>query len=612
MKKLNAFYRVIIQYNKAVKLILNYQTNKHDMKKNKLFLTAIVIFFLNVSCEKGFLDYEPRGVLSSENVATAENAESLVIAAYAALGNETFPSPLTFYWAYGSVRADDAYKGGGGRGDNRWVDEYEQYNLTQADAGPDRWLSYTWQGHYKSISRANFALSVINEIPEGEYANKVVRQAELRFLRAHTHFMLKILFKKIPYITEDLSQEEILMTSNNIPNDEIWNKIADDLLFAYNNLPETQDAAGRANKSAAAGYLAKVRLYQAYEQNDNHQVTNINASRLQEVITYADQVIGDLEPDFANNFLPDYDNGQESIWAVQFSLNDGSNIGGRASWVTGINSPHGTPLYGCCGFHLASQNMVNAFKTDLNGLPLFDTFNDSDIFDQIDANGYSIETPGVTVDPRLDHTVGVPGRPFKYRNMVNAPGDMIYNFSWARTPGVYGFFGNMKEQQAPDCSCYLKEGPFVGTTKNYIFIRYADVLLFKAEALIQLDRWNEALPIINRIRSRAAASTQRPLSAGATDIYSIGEYMSFPSKDFAWQALKFERRMELAMEGWRFFDIVRWGEAKQTIDAYLAEEKNKRSYLNNAAFTAGRDEYYPIPQKEIDFTGDLYVQNPGY
>lgn len=580
------------------------------MKYNKIITTVICATLLLTACSDNYLEYEPEGVLSSENVATAENAESLVIAAYAGIANDEMIGPLTHQWVYGSVRSDDAYKGGGGRGDVDVVDKYEQYNLTIADMGD--WMApRTWTDYYKAISRANFALSVINDIPDSEYAQKTTRQAELRFLRAHSHFMLKLIFKKIPYITENLTQEEIAQTSNDVDNDALWNTIADDFLFAYDNLPQAQDQVGRADRNAAAAYLAKLRLFQAYEQNDQHQVTNINTSRLQEVIDYADEVTGSLQPDFGENFLDGFDNGPESIWAAQFSINDGTTVG-RVSFVTGLNSPHGTGLYGCCGFHLASQNMVNAFRTDGNGLPLLETFNDSDIFTNVDANGITPPDSGLSVDPRIDHTVGIPGRPYKYRNTVNDTGDMIYNFSWARDPGVYGFFGNMKEQQAPDCSCYVKEGPFVGTSKNVDFIRYADVLLWKAEALIQLDRWDEALPIINQVRNRAAASSQRPLDAGATDIYNIGTYASFPSKEYAWQALMFERRLEFAMEGHRWYDLVRWGIAEETLNAYLAEEKTKRDFLANASFTAGRDEYYPIPQREIDFTGGLYVQNPGY
>ncbi|MRI00597.1 RagB/SusD family nutrient uptake outer membrane protein [Kriegella sp. EG-1] len=581
------------------------------MKNRKIYLIVMLVSILFVSCEDDFLEYEPEGVLSNENVATADNAEALVVAAYAGIANDDMIGPLTQMWVYGSVRSDDAYKGGGGRGDVDIVDKYEQYNLTEADNGTDWMGPRTWTNYYAAISRANFALSVINEIPDGDYPNKTIRQAELRFLRAHSHFILKQLFKKIPYITEELTQDEIASVSNDLSNDELWNTIAQDFQFAFDNLPQSQDQVGRADKNAAAAYLAKLRLYQAYEQNETHQVTNINTARLEEVITFADAVTASLEPDYANNYLDGFDNGPESIWAAQFSINDGTIVS-RVSFVTGLNSPHGTGLYGCCGFHLASQNMVNAFRTDASGLPLLDTFNDEDIFNTVEDDGTSVPAAGLTIDPRLDHTVGLPGRPFKYRNTVNETGDMVYNFSWARDPGVYGYFGNMKEQQAPDCSCYVKEGPFVGTSKNVDFIRYADVLLFKAEALIQLDRWDEALPIINQIRTRAAASTVRPLAAGATDIYNVSTYDAFPSKEFALKALKFERRLEFGMEGPRFFDLVRWGEAAEVLNAYLATEKTKRDFLASAQFTAGRDEYYPIPQREIDFTGGVYAQNPGY
>ncbi|MGO4822426.1 MULTISPECIES: RagB/SusD family nutrient uptake outer membrane protein [unclassified Flavobacterium] len=580
------------------------------MKKyNKIVISCMSILFL-ASCSSDFLDYEPTGVLTSESVATAENADALVTAAYAAIGNDEMVGPITNQWVYGSVRSDDAYKGGGGRGDVDVIDRYEQYNTTIADYG-DFMLPRTWTNHYKAISRANFALSVINELTEAEFPKKKTRQAELRFLRAHSHFMLKLLFNKVPYITEDLSKEQILKTSNDLTSDELWNKIAEDFVFAFNNLEQAQAQVGRADKNAAAAYLAKLRLYQAYQQNDYHQVTSINTARLQEVIDYADAVTGGLETDYAKNFLDGNDNGQESIWAVQFSINDGTNTG-RVSFVTGLNSPHGTSLYGCCGFHLASQNMVNAFKTDANGLPLLETFNDSDIFKTIDANGNAPLTAGVTLDPRIDHTVGVPGRPFKYKNTLKNAGDMVYKFSWARDPGVYGFFGNMKEQQSPDCSCYVKNGPFIGTSKNVDFIRYADVLLFKAEALIQLNRHNEALPLINLVRARAAASKSMPLAAGASDVYKISPYLVFPSKEYAMKALMFERRLEFGMEGPRFFDLVRWGIAEPVLNTYLTKEKTKRDFLSNAKFTAGRDEYYPIPQREINFTAGLYKQNPGY
>jgi len=580
------------------------------MKKAIIFSISITAMFFINSCSEEFLDYIPTGVLSESNVATAENAESLLIAAYAGVMNDDMRGTVTSQWMYGSVRSDDAYKGGGGVGDVSFGHEFEVYYLTTPEYGADFFMPRTWKNYYNAISRINVALNVINDIPD--YAAKNIRQGELRFLRAHCHFMLKVLFKKIPYITEDLDAEAKLQATNDIPNDELWDKIAADFLFAYNNLPVTQSEAGRANKSSAAAYLAKLKLFQAYVQNDNHQVTSISQDKLQDVILYADEVVGDLETDYGKNFMNGYENGPESIWAAQFSINDGTNVG-RLSYATGLNSPHGNPLYGCCGFHLASQNMANAFRTDEDGLPYLDTFNDVSIFTEDAGDGTTPPAPGLTVDPRIDHTMAIPGRPFKYRNTVNNSGDMIANISWARVPGVYGYMYNMKEQQAPDCSCYYKNGPFMGTSRNIEFIRYADVLLMKAEALIQLDRKDEALPIINQVRTRAKNSTSWPTEAGASDIWNIGTYPSFPTKDYAWKALKFERRLEFAMEGHRWYDLVRWGEAAETLNKYLEVEKVRRPFLGAAVFTPGRDEYYPIPQKEIDFTGgSLYKQNPGY
>lgn len=577
------------------------------MKINIITIAFIALLTPLISCNDEFLEYEPKGVLSSENASAPENIEGLVTAAYAGIANDDMIGPITSNWVYGSVRSDDAYKAGGGVSDVIDIHFLEQYNLVQPQTADDLMGPRTFANHYKAISRTNFALSAINDTEEFDL--KAVRTGELRFLRGHSYFMLKQLFKYVPYIDETLSSEEILEVSNRqYTNDELWNKIAEDFQFAIDNLPETQPEVGRANKLAAKAYLAKVRLYQAYEQDENHQVININSTRLEEVVALASDVINSgrysLQPDFAENFLYGFDNGPESIFAAQFSIADGTTTG-RVSFVTGLNSPHGAPEYGCCGFHYASQNMVNAFKTAENGLPMFDTFNDEDMIAPED-----FQTNGV--DPRLDHTVGVPGHPFKYNP------DFPYQASWARDPGVYGFFGNMKEQQLPDCSCFLKLGPFIGTSVNIDFIRYADVLLMKAEALIELGRQDEALPLINQVRARAKASTERLKNADGSNPsnYRIEEYI--PGTNINWtqenarKALQWERRLEFAMESPRFFDLVRWGIAEETLNAYLAEEKTKRDYLSGAHFTAGRDEYLPIPQQEIDFTKGAYEQNPGY
>jgi starch-binding outer membrane protein, SusD/RagB family len=175
---------------------------------------------------------------------------------------------------------------------------------------------------------------------------------------------------------------------------------------------------------------------------------------------------------------------------------------------------------------------------------------------------------------------------------------------------VYGSYASMKENERSKCACEIENGPFKVTSKNTILVRYADVLLWKAEALIELGQLEEARTIINDIRRRAKNSISRLNNAS---IYRVGEYPGAGwTQEFAREALRWERRLELGLEGHRFFDLVRWGVAKQTIDEYLAVEKLKRTYLNDAAFTAGKHEYMPIPERQVVLSGRIYVQNNGY
>jgi hypothetical protein len=567
--------------------------------KNKFLTISLTIGILIFSACSKELEYVPTGVLSSSDLTSPTAIEGLVTAAYAAIGNGDMIGPIYSNWAYGSVRSDDAYKGGGGTGDVGDVDAMEHYNLVTPTM--DWFVSRSWKNLFKSISRANVALRAVETLDETDFPQKKSRLAELRFLRGHSYFTMKLLYKNIPIFDENATAEEILLVSNDLSNDESWNKIAEDFQFAVDNLPETQPEIARANKFAAQAYLAKLRLYQAYEQDNNHQVTNINQARLQEVVQLTQAVISSgkyaLSNDIADNFLPETENGPESVFAIQFTINDGTTAG-RLSYENGLNYPHGAPQYGCCGFHAASQNLVNANTTDANGLPNFDNFNDN-IADLTTA----------TVDPRLDHTVGIEGHVYKYDN------SLLFSNSWVRDPGVYGSYHTMRDQQLATSSSYFKLGPFMGTAKNVDIIRYDDVLLMQAEAYIELGQPDLALPLINQIRARAAASTGRLKKADNTfaSNYNTQEYAGAGwTQEYARKALQWERRLEFATEGARFFDLVRWGIAEQTLNAYIAIEKDRRPFLLTAHFTAGRDEYLPIPQTEITFTNGLYKQNPGY
>ena len=567
--------------------------------KNIKIITFILSGLLLVSSCKKALDYTPPGVLSAADLTSPTAVEGLVTAAYAAIGNGDMIGPIYSNWVYGSVHSDDAYKGGGGTGDVGEIDAIEHYNLVTPSMGA--FVTRSWQNLFKSIARANVALRAVNSLADAAFPQKKIRQAELRFLRGHSYFTMKRLYKNIPIFDETLTSDQILKVSNDLSNEDSWNKIADDFQYAIDNLPETQPEIGRANKFAAEAYLARLRLYQAYEQDATHHVTSINQSRLQEVVTLTQAVISSgkyaLSADIADNFLPETENGPESIFAIQFTINDGTTAG-RMSYEDGLNYPHGAPQYGCCGFHAASQNLVNAHTTDANGLPNFTTFNNS-IADLTTA----------TVDPRLDHTVGIDGHPYKYDNTKP------FSNSWVRDPGVYGNFHTMRFQQLATSSSYFKLGPFMGTAKNYDILRYDDVLLMQAEAYIELGQQDLALPLINQIRDRAAASTGRLKKADGTfpSNYNIKPYPAAGwTQAYARQALQWERRLEFATEGSRFFDLVRWGIAEQTLNAYIAVEKTRRTFLATAKFTAGRDEYLPIPQSEITFTNGLYKQNPGY
>ena len=570
------------------------------MKKISLYIFIIALVTGISSC-KSFLEVEPKGVLSEEILTNPENVEGLVISAYSSLGSDHYTAPYSL-WSYGNVRSDDAYKGGRDEADIQSFHFFETFVYTQPNMGglegggdPDElWFSY-----YIAISRINNALRALNNISEDDMPLKLVRQAEMRFLRGHFYFNLKILWKHVPFIDELLPVNEYENVSNRaLTNDQLWGKITEDFEFAVENLPFTQAEIGRANKYAAHAYLAKTLLYQAYEQDDNHQVVNINAAKLQMVIDNCDQVIGgpySLESDFANNFLPGgYENGPEALWSVQYSIGDVSPKG-RLNWGDVLSAPMAGG-FGCCGFHQPSQNLVNAYKTDQNGLPKLGSYNDSD---------YS---PGENVDPRMDHTIAMVGKPWKY-----VP-DLIMTESWIRNSAVYGTYMSLKENVAPDCDCLVNIDPFYGNSKNKIVIRYADVLLMKAEALVELNRADEALPLVNQIRSRAAASTALLADANGNPLsnYSVGTYTSLGSKEEAREKIRFERRLEFAMEGSRFFDLVRWGIANQVLNSYFNVEKTKRTYYENALFTPGRDEYCPIPQQQIFWSKGLYQQNQGY
>lgn len=570
----------------------------------KCFLAFMAVASLS-SCDSFLEEQIPQGTLSDEQVKNPAYVDNMVTSAYAVFTTAEDINSSFSMWNY-DVRSDDAYKGGSSTNDG---DVFHQIEVGQGIL-PTNWnLNDMWVRIYNALSRVNTAIAVVESCDES-YSLKGERLAEMKFLRAYAHFMAKRLYKNIPFVMRtDLTYDEYNTLSNHeYTNDEGWALIARDLEEAYAVLPVKQADKGRPTKAACAAFLAKVYLYKAYRQDDasSNQVTSVDAGDLKKVIQYTDPAIYaaggyGLEKDIHNNFRPEdqYENGCESLWAIQYSRNDGSTYG-NLNWSYGLITPNIPDVTdGGCDFYKPSQNLVNAFRTDADGLPLIDTFNQKN-YDKATDNA----------DPRLFLTVGMTGLPY----MFNKDFIMDQSSAWSRSGGLYGYNVTLKQNVDPALiGSYLIRGSFWASPMNRIVFRYADVILERAEAEAQLGNASEAVRLVNEIRTRAAGSTQ--MIADYPNRYGVKlyckNYTGSYSKDEALRIVKMERRLELAMESERFFDLVRWGEASKVLNDYFAAEKERVTFLSDAVFTANKNEYLPIPHSQISSSNGHYTQNIG-
>ncbi|WP_353129457.1 RagB/SusD family nutrient uptake outer membrane protein [Parapedobacter pyrenivorans] len=572
------------------------------MKALNLFGLGLILVLFG-ACES-MLDTKPQGVVADEDLNEPEQVEKMINAAYSFVGQNHFNKQMGMPYEEGTVRGGEAYKGGSGTNDNAERNRWETFTYMQPTNVGD--LDNLWWVHYVAVGRVHDALRRVKNLTAEQYPLREQRIAELRFLRGHIYMYMKQCFKFFPYIDEDTPQDMYDKVSNDALSDqELWGKLIEDFRFAAGVLPDVQAEVGRPTGFAAKSYLAKTLIFAAYEQDDNHNVININREKLTEVAALCKDIIDNsgkrLAPDFAENFLCEYENGTESIWAIQYTTD--TQTGRLNSWlVSPVNSD-----YGCCGFLQPSVNLMNRYKT-VNGVPDFENFNTGILLDNKAAFA---ATP---MDPRLMHTAAVPGMPWKY-----AP-SYIMGENWVRTPEVYGYSMSQKLLVSPTSDCFKKTNPFMGAGLNWDVLRLDEVMLWRAEALIQLEQeMDEALRLINEIRERAANSTDRLKFADGTptgrfDVqpYRPGQNCPAWTKEFALQALRWERHLEFATEGKWFFDLVRWGIAAEQLNAYFAVEKTRRSYLRDANFTKNRDEYFPIPEVQISYVKGLYKQNAGW
>lgn len=577
------------------------------MKKILYSVLTVLALVGTTSCSDFLDDQKPQGVLDSDMVKDPSNVDNLVISAYAVFTTAEDINSSFSMWNF-DVRSDDAYKGGNGTSDG---DVFHQLEIEQGVLTTNWNINDMWVRLYNCISRVNSAISVL-EATSDSYQLKAQRLGEMKFLRAYAHFLLKRLYKNIPFIMDaNLKQEDYNTLSNTeFNNDEGWQQIINDVEYAYNVLPVKQTDKGRPSKAAAAAFLTKAYLYKAYRQDDpsSNQVTSINREDLLKVIEYSNPDIYsaggfDLEADFHNNFRPEtqYENGVESIWAMQYSINDGTKYG-NLNWSYGLIVPNIPGVTdGGCDFYKPSQNLVNAYRTDADGHPFIDTFNNKDYDLTQDA------------DPRLFLTVGLTGLPYEF----NSKYMMDASSTWSRSNGLYGYYVTLKQNVDPDCG-YMVKGSWWGTPMNRIVFRYADVLLERAEAYAQLAIKGEgdakqAINIVNDIRKRAKQSTgmiaNYPSDYGVK--FNISTYDGNYSAEETLKIVKMERRLEMGMESERFFDLVRWGEAEKVLNKYFAEEANNCSIYGDAHFTANKNEYLPIPFSQVAASDGHYTQNIG-
>lgn len=577
------------------------------MKKIYIAILALAGSLTLTSCND-FLDYKPTAVVDEDKAFS--DPESMVNSAYAMLGDCWYQFPFNL-WPYGDVTSDDCLKGGSGVNDTDYHPFEVWTNLTSI-IGP---LDELWYRLYAAVSRCNRALVSLEKNGNDKLGEATTREriAEVKFLRAHFYYKLITVFRKIPWIDEEVFKTNAQEQTHNdaFTYEQLFDKIIADFKVAYDVLPEIQKEGGRINKIAAASYLAKCYLQLAwgdgYEKTTG--ISHIKADYMQKVVDYTDVVsksrYGYLE-DYGDIFLPEYKNSKESIFSIQCSdYKDDNTTFGRGNWSNTLNGCWG--IWSCgWDFHKPSQNLVDAFKTR-NGLPEFDDF------DKTPAHPVNGQPNTQKWDPRLFHTVGMPTFPYKYEKEYTLTKDN------SRNPSAYGYYTSLKEvPQRSKGETY--NNPWQAFAMNEYMFRYTDVMLMRAEALIETGRLADAKAIINAIRQRAANSVNKHI-AYAADQCEIALYPDsyFQDKATARKCLRWERRLELAMEHERFFDLRRWGIASETLNRYFKTEVNSEydgtkfaQYYKDARFTPDKNEFFPVPYNQLYYIPGLYTQNNGY
>jgi hypothetical protein len=563
------------------------------MKKLLIFLlTGSLVCAM--SCQK-FLDEKPLGLLTQDQLLTKDGVDNLVTMGYHSLlsvlpgtAAPHFHPPTN--WSFGDVRSDDAYKGGGSTGD---ISEYTLIELGNITADNVMFFN-KWQAQYVSIANVNTAIAAINKIDVAVYPAKATRLAEMKVLRAHFYFDLLKHFYQVPWIDEtNYDVVNVLTVKNDLTNAQLWAKVEADITAGF-ALPATQTDLNRVTSGTAHALMAKAYLY-----DGSKNWAGVKTETEFVIASNKYKLVNDLEFIYS---LPEHNWDGENVFAIACDVKDGStngqiNLGDLLCAPTGPGAGYSNGD----GFHRPSQDLVNNFQVDAAGLPLGFTLS---TLPRLDSNDKV--TP---VDPRLDHAIGRPGIPWK-DNLT-----AIQDLSYCRALDVYGPYVRKKNIISPNSPYRSTTGfPWALGALNVALIKYSDVLLWRAEAEINLGNVPTAMGYINQVRQRAALPVNivKTSSGAAAANYKIGLYPLTLSASDATKALKLERRLELCLEGQRFYDLVRWGDAPAVMNNYYKTQGLTKQWMLSGVFIANKHEYLPIPQVEIDKSQGVYVQNKFY
>lgn len=583
--------------------INNMKTN--HKKRLTLGFTSLLLVGVGFACKDNFLNQPPTGTLSATEISSSAGLQGTLLGAYAELNGRDYAYyGSSFNWLWGSITGGDANKGSNAGDENRAV--FIQNFTVTPTTGP---INDKFRAMYEGISRANTVLRILKTPgPDVTTALAANVSAQARFLRGHYYFELKRTFNNIPYVDETLDYGSGVTSVTN--EADLWPKIEADFKYAYDNLPEIQDANGRANKWAAACYLAKTYLYQK-KYADAKALFDI-------VIANGKTASGQkyaLVPEFTTLFNAANSINPEAIFAIQNAANTGSVNNANPDLV--LNFPFSGGPGGCCGFFQPSFEMANSFRTDANGLPLLDGSYNTSANQLKTDQGLSSADPFTPdsgpLDPRIDYSVGRRG--IAYLDWGPHPG-----VNWVRDQVYGGPFAPKKFVYPKSQTGTYQDGTSWTpgyTSINYNIIRYADVLLMAAECEIEVGSVEKARGYVNQVRARAANPAVFVKSADGKPAanYVISQYATpWTNQTTARDAVRFERKLELSGEGHRFYDLVRWGIAEKAVNAFLAYEGSKLpGTYAGAKFTANKNEYMPIPQQQIDLQGTAILkQNPGY